>query len=135
LSVASIALIIFASFFHSDIKQFVSSQLEADQASVEAVPTIELLKNEKTIVMKLEADIKRHSEQIVKLEAIDLPSANEWSFDSYMLSIAKRASRLHRDFDIEWSSISLCLDMIEELEKLRSENKTLKQRLGRFLLE
>ena len=60
---------------------------------------------------------------------------NEWSFDTYMLSIAKRASRLHRDFDIEWSGIPLCLDMIEELENLRTENKTLKQRLGRFLLE
>ena len=62
-------------------------------------------------------------------------SPNEWSFDTYMLSIAKRASRLHRDFDIEWTGIPLYLDMIEELEKLRTENKTLKQRLGRFLLE
>jgi chaperone modulatory protein CbpM len=62
-------------------------------------------------------------------------SPNEWSFDTYMLTIAKRASRLHRDFDIEWTGIPLYLDMIEELEKLRTENKTLKQRLGRFLLE
>ena len=62
-------------------------------------------------------------------------SPNEWSFDIYMLSIAKRASRLHRDFGIEWTGIPLYLDMIEELEKLRSENKMLKQRLGRFLLE
>ena len=62
-------------------------------------------------------------------------SPNEWSFDIYMLSIAKRAFRLHRDFGIEWTGIPLYLDMIEELEKLRSENKMLKQRLGRFLLE
>jgi chaperone modulatory protein CbpM len=62
-------------------------------------------------------------------------SPKEWYFDTYMLSIAKRASRLHRDFDIEWTGIPLYLDMIEELEKLRTENKTLKQRLGRFLLE
>ncbi|MBN4073830.1 MAG: chaperone modulatory protein CbpM [Gammaproteobacteria bacterium] len=60
---------------------------------------------------------------------------NEWSFDIYMLSIAKRAARLHRDFDIEWASIPLCLDLIEELEKLRSENKSLKQRLQRFSQE
>ena len=59
----------------------------------------------------------------------------EWCFDTYMLSIAKRASRLHRDFDIEWTGLPLYLDMIDELEKLRTENKTLKQRLGRFLLE
>lgn len=62
-------------------------------------------------------------------------SPNEWCFDTYMLSIVKRASRLHRDLDIEWTSIPLYLDMIDELEKLRTENKTLKQRLGRFLLE
>ncbi len=41
----------------------------------------------------------------------------------------------HRDFDIDWSGIPLYLDMINELEKLRSENRTLRQRLGRFLLE
>ena len=62
-------------------------------------------------------------------------SPAEWRFDSTMLSIAKRAARLHRDFDIEWTGIPLYLDMIEELEKLRAENKTLRQRLSRFLLE
>ncbi|MBL1433353.1 MAG: chaperone modulatory protein CbpM [Gammaproteobacteria bacterium] len=58
---------------------------------------------------------------------------NEWSFDGTMLSIAKRAVRLHRDFDIEWVSIPLYLGMIDELEKLRVENKMLRQRLNRFL--
>lgn len=62
-------------------------------------------------------------------------SPEEWSFDCYMLIIAKRAARLHRDFDIEWTGIPLYLDMIEEMEKLRAENKTLRQRLGRFLLD
>ena len=62
-------------------------------------------------------------------------SPNEWCFDCYMLSIAKRASRLHRDFDIDWIGIPLYLDMIDELEKLRSENKLLRQQLGRFLLD
>ncbi len=62
-------------------------------------------------------------------------SPSEWCFDSYMLNMVKRACRLHRDFDIEWTGIPLYLDMIDELEKLRTENKTLKQRLGRFLLE
>jgi chaperone modulatory protein CbpM len=62
-------------------------------------------------------------------------SPDEWSFDTYMLSIAKRASRVHRDFEIEWTGITLYLDMIEKLEKLRTENKSLKQRLDRFLLD
>lgn len=60
-------------------------------------------------------------------------SPEEWFFDTYMLNIAKRAYRLHHDFDIEWTGIPLYLDMIEELEKLRSENKLLKNRLNRFL--
>jgi len=62
-------------------------------------------------------------------------SPDEWSFDTYMLSISKRASRVHRDFEIEWAGIPLYLDMIGQLEKLRTENKSLKQRLNRFLLE
>ncbi len=62
-------------------------------------------------------------------------SPSEWRFDVTMLSIVKRASRLHRDFDIDWASIPLYLDIIAELEKLRSENKSLKQRLSRFLIE
>ncbi len=62
-------------------------------------------------------------------------SPEEWFFDIYMLNIAKRAFRLHRDFDIEWTGIPLYLDMIEELEKLRAENKLLKNRLDRFLSE
>lgn len=59
----------------------------------------------------------------------------EWTFDATMLSIVKRATRLHRDFDIEWTSIPLLLDMLNEMEQLRSENKLLKQRLNRFLME
>jgi chaperone modulatory protein CbpM len=62
-------------------------------------------------------------------------SPEEWRFDSTMLSIAKRAARLHRDFEIEWTGIPFYLDMIEELEKLRAENRTLRQRLNRFLLK
>lgn len=58
---------------------------------------------------------------------------DEWCFDCTMLNIAKRAARLHRDFEIEWSGISFYLDMLEELEKLRVENKRLQQRLSRFL--
>jgi chaperone modulatory protein CbpM len=62
-------------------------------------------------------------------------SPDEWFFDIYMLNIARRALRLHRDFEIEWTGIPLYLDMIKELEKLRSENKLLKNRLNRFLLD
>lgn len=61
-------------------------------------------------------------------------SPEEWCFDASMLCTAKRAARLHRDLGIEWASIPLFLDMIDELEQLRAQNKTLHQRLNRFLL-
>lgn len=60
-------------------------------------------------------------------------SPEEWCFDCYMLSIAKRAARLHRDFNLDWTGIPLYLDMIEQLGKLRLENERLRQQLGRFL--
>ncbi|MBL1141600.1 MAG: chaperone modulatory protein CbpM [Proteobacteria bacterium] len=59
----------------------------------------------------------------------------EWCFDCYMLNVAKRASRLHRDFGLDWTGMPLYLDMLEQLEKLREENKRLRQQLGRFLLD
>lgn len=62
-------------------------------------------------------------------------SPEEWCFDCTMLEVAKRAARLHHDLEIEWTGIPLYLDMIEKMEKLRAENKTLRQRLGRFLLD
>ena len=62
-------------------------------------------------------------------------SPSEWRFDSYMLTVCQRAARLHRDFDIDWSGIPLCLDMIAQLESLREENKKLRRQLSRFLLE
>ncbi len=62
-------------------------------------------------------------------------SPEDWCFDACMLDIARRAARLHRDFAIEWSGIPLYLDMLEQLEKLREENRKLRQRLARFLEE
>lgn len=58
---------------------------------------------------------------------------DDWLFDTYSLSIAKRAAKLHHDLAMEWDGVALALNLLEELEQVRAENRMLKQRLGRFL--
>jgi chaperone modulatory protein CbpM len=57
----------------------------------------------------------------------------EWTFDLHMVSIARRATRLHRDLDLEWSAVAILLDLLEQRERLQQENRLLQQRLRRFI--
>jgi chaperone modulatory protein CbpM len=84
-------------------------------------------------------------------EVVDLPAAyvieivehgilepqgrqpEEWLFDSAALSIARRAVKLHHELQLEWNGVALALNLLEELERVRAENRMLRQRLGRFL--
>ncbi|MCP4466396.1 MAG: chaperone modulatory protein CbpM [Halieaceae bacterium] len=59
-------------------------------------------------------------------------SPGEWVFDARMVSVVRRACRLHSDLDIDWSGIGLAIELLDQLEQLRAENKQLKQRLLRF---
>jgi chaperone modulatory protein CbpM len=58
---------------------------------------------------------------------------DDWVFDTYSLSVAKRAVKLHNDLELEWDGVALALNLLDELEQVRAENRMLKQRLGRFL--
>ncbi len=60
-------------------------------------------------------------------------SPASWQFDDSMLNILKRAVRLREELDIEWAGIALALDLLDELDQLKTENYRLRQRLGRFL--
>jgi chaperone modulatory protein CbpM len=60
---------------------------------------------------------------------------DEWVFDTYSLSVAKRAVKLHHELELEWDGVALALNLLDELEQVRAENRMLKQRLGRFLLD
>ncbi len=55
-----------------------------------------------------------------------------WRFDTHMLVTTRKALRLHRDLDINWSGIAFTLSLLEELEVLREENEALTLRLSRF---
>ncbi|MFP3516007.1 chaperone modulator CbpM [Pseudomonas sp. SIMBA_077] len=58
-----------------------------------------------------------------------------WRFEDYELVVAKRAAKLHRDLELEWEGVALALELLEEVQQLRSENRRLKQQLGRFVAE
>jgi chaperone modulatory protein CbpM len=60
---------------------------------------------------------------------------DEWLFDTYSLTVARRAAKLHHDLAIEWEGVALALELLDELESVRAENRMLKQRLGRFLVD
>jgi len=60
-------------------------------------------------------------------------TAGEWRFELQMIFTARRAVRLHRDLEIDWCGIALALELLDELEQLRDENRILRQRLARFI--
>lgn len=55
-----------------------------------------------------------------------------WRFDTHMLVTTRKAVRLYRDLEIDWSGIAFALSLIDELEQLREEKKYLAMRLSRF---
>lgn len=57
----------------------------------------------------------------------------EWQFNIATVKLVNKAARLHRDLDIDWADIALVLNLLEEIETLKNENKQLKQQLNRFL--
>ena len=56
-----------------------------------------------------------------------------WRFEDYELVIAKRAAKLHQELELEWEGVALALQLVEEVQQLRAENRRLKQQLGRFV--
>ncbi|MGE1175172.1 MULTISPECIES: chaperone modulator CbpM [Pseudomonas] len=59
----------------------------------------------------------------------------EWRFTDYELALAKRAARLRRDLELEWEGVALALDLLDEVKELRAENRMLRQRLARLVVE
>lgn len=60
---------------------------------------------------------------------------NAWFFDVAMVSVAKRAVRLHRDLELDWAAIAVIVELIEQRDQLKAENESLKRRLRRFLIK
>lgn len=62
-------------------------------------------------------------------------SLEDWVFDATSAHWMKRATRLHRDLDIDWIAVAMLIDLLREREQLNEENRCLRQRLARFLVE
>ena len=58
----------------------------------------------------------------------------DWRFTDYELTLAKRAAKLRRDRELVWEGVALALDLLDEVQQLRAENRMLKQRLGRLVI-
>lgn len=56
----------------------------------------------------------------------------DWLFDDCAPVTLKRAVKLHQELELEWEGVALALELLEEVQHLRSENTMLRQRLGRF---
>jgi hypothetical protein len=58
------------------------------------------------------------------------PAAPAWTFEARWLLVARRASRLRRDFDLDPHGVSVLLGFVERIDSLESELRALRARLG-----
>lgn len=56
---------------------------------------------------------------------------NEWEFDLTQLKRARTALRLQHDFEMNLSGVSLVLDLLDEMENMRSRLYLLEKHFGR----
>jgi len=56
----------------------------------------------------------------------------EWEFNLNAVTIVNKAARLHRDLEIDWADIALVLNLLEEIDQLKSENRQLKLQVERL---
>lgn len=82
--------------------------------------------------------LKTTSEVVLEIidQGIIEPQGNapeSWVFDDKMLALSQRALRLHQDLEIEWAGIALAINLLEEVEFLRADNKRLHRCLDKLL--
>ena len=76
-----------------------------------------------------------HAELVIEMveEGVLQPrgaAPEEWRFAGDALVRAQKALRLSRDLRVNWPGAALALDLIEELERLRREQRVLRRRAG-----
>lgn len=57
----------------------------------------------------------------------------DWMFDSSSVHWMKKAIRLYHDLDIDWVSIAMVIDLLQQKDALLRENERLKNQLDRFV--
>ena len=56
---------------------------------------------------------------------------DEWRFSGLEVRRARRALRLKRDLDLNLAGVALALDLLDEIESMRSRIRMLEQQLGK----
>ena len=56
--------------------------------------------------------------------------APTWTFESRWLLVARTASRLRRDFDLDPHGVSVVLSFVDRIESLQAELRSLRAQLG-----
>jgi chaperone modulatory protein CbpM len=54
-------------------------------------------------------------------------------FQDQDLVLIKKACRLHRELKLDWHAVALMMELLEQRDRLTSENRALKIRLERFI--
>jgi len=60
------------------------------------------------------------------------PAPSQWRFSIEAVIRLRKAQRLQRDLDINLSGIALALDLLDDLQTMRSRVQTLEQHLAQF---
>ena len=58
------------------------------------------------------------------------PSATAWTFEARWLVVARTASRLRRDFELDPHGVSVVLSFLDRIESLEAELRSLRAQLG-----
>ena len=58
------------------------------------------------------------------------PDAPTWTFEAHSLVVARTASKLRHDFELDPHAVSVVLSYLERIEQLRSEIRGLRAQLG-----
>jgi hypothetical protein len=58
------------------------------------------------------------------------PDAQTWTFEARWLVVAKTASRIRRDFELDPYGVSVVLSYLERIGQLEAEIRALRARLG-----
>ncbi len=59
----------------------------------------------------------------------------EWEFDNTSARWMQKALRLQQDLDMDWVATATVIDLLRQREQLHRDNRRLRQRLQRFLLQ
>ncbi len=75
-----------------------------------------------------------HAELVIEMveEGVLQPrgrAPTEWQFTGTAVTRAQKALRLARDLRVNWPGAALALDLLDEIERLRRDRRTPRQRL------